>query len=159
MTEGTPLIHVDSYLRTRDGEFTPVGKAVDPPSNPRHVEGAIDLTVNGVAILDRDLWDDVDQLWAYICDMVVTLNDQDESSTFFPDQPIKLTFRRVGGNLLLVSLAYDDVKRSVSVDEASFVVALQEGGRRFFDRLRELLPENAPGYDDALERLAAYRHT
>lgn len=152
------VIHVESYLRARMGEFIPVADVSELPPNPRHIEGAVDLVVNGVSIIDQSLWDDVDALWAYISDMVMALNESDESSTLFPDQPIKLTFRRVGGGLLLVSLTNGDVRRAVSVDERAFISALQESGRSFFARLKELVPQKASGYDDALGRLAAYKN-
>jgi len=113
--------------------------------------------VNGVCIIDKTLWDDVDQLWAYMSDMVLALNNSNESSTFSPDQPIKLTFRRLKAGNILISLTFDDVRRSVSANEASFIFALQQSGQEFFHKLKKLLPENAPGYDDALERLAAYK--
>ncbi|MDF3298562.1 hypothetical protein [Streptomyces tropicalis] len=147
------MIEITSYLRTKSGSFVDVAEASFPPADPSYVEGAIDMTINGVRILDQELWDYVDELWAYIGDMVLKLADEDEVSTYFPDQPIRLLFKRLGGGLVLVSLTYDDVKRTVPVEERELVDALQRSGTEFFTRMKELLPENALGYDDALTRL------
>jgi hypothetical protein len=147
------MIKITSYLRTKSGSFIDVAEAIVPPPDPSYVEGAIDMTVNGVQVLDQELWDYVDELWAYISDMVLKLATEDEASTYFPDQPIRLSFKRLSAGLVLVSLAYDDVKRTVSVEERELVATLQRSGTEFFTRMKELLPENALGYDDALTRL------
>ncbi|MFF9085980.1 hypothetical protein ACF1BE_06120 [Streptomyces sp. NPDC014991] len=147
------MIDITSYLRTESGSFVDVAEAGTPPVDPSYVEGAIDMTINGVRILDREVWDYVDELWAYIGDMVLKLANEGEASTYFPDQPIRLSFKRLGGGLVLVSLTYDDVKRTVSVGERELVNALRWSGTEFFTRMKELLPENALGYDDALTRL------
>ncbi|MFF1280848.1 hypothetical protein ACFVY4_08745 [Streptomyces sp. NPDC058299] len=147
------MIEITSYLRTKSGSFIDVVEAGFPPADPSYVEGAIDMTINGVRVLDQELWDYVDELWSYVSDMVLKLADEDEASTCFPDQPIRLSFRRLGGGLVLVSLTYDDVKRTVSVEERELVDALRRSGTEFFTKMKELLPENALGYDDALTRL------
>ncbi|MFE4752901.1 hypothetical protein ACFRIB_21915 [Streptomyces mirabilis] len=150
------MIEITSYLRTKSGGFTTVPDTTSAPSDPSYVEGAIELTINGVRILDQELWDYVDELWSYISDMVLSLKHEDEAATYFPDQPIRLSFKRLGGGLVLVSLTYDDVKRATSVDERELVEALQRSGTKFFTRMKELLPGNAQGYDDALARLMGH---
>ncbi|GEB48683.1 hypothetical protein [Streptomyces cacaoi] len=147
------MIDVVSYLRTETGQFIEISHASQSPPDPRHVEGAIDLTINGVQILDRELWDDVDHLWAYICNMVSDFRHSDEVATYFPDQPIRFGFKQVGGGMLLVSLTYDDVRRVASVSESEFVATLQRAGTEFFTKMKELLPESDAVYDDALARL------
>jgi hypothetical protein len=152
------VISVSTYLRTEGQTFISATDVVTRPPYAGHVEGAIDMRLNGVSILDQGLWDDVDHLWAYICDMVLGLNNRNEVSTFFPDQPIKLTFKRIGvSGLILVSLVADGISRSASVDESSFIAKLQEEAEQFFSHLKNLLPENADAYEDALERVSGYK--
>lgn len=67
------MIEIISYLRTTDGQFVEVSETDTRPANHRYVEGAIDLVIDGVPILDVALWDYVDQLCAYISDMVIGL--------------------------------------------------------------------------------------
>lgn len=152
------MIEIESFLRSSSGRFTPVAEAREVPgSDPLHIEGAIDLKIDYTPILDTTLWDDVDQLWAYIGIMVGSLADQDEVSTYFPDQPIELKFRRQGGGRLLVSVTWDDNHRAASVSEHELVTALQGKGAAFFTRMMELVPENAAPYANAVARLMSYR--
>ncbi|MGP2438629.1 hypothetical protein [Streptomyces sp. JW3] len=109
-------IDINSYLGNPSEGFTLVTEAA-PPRNSDYIDGAIDLFVHGVPILDRELWDYVDQLWAYILNMIEELRKRDEVHTFFPDQPIKLTFKRVGVGHLLVSLHRPTQGRNAVVDE------------------------------------------
>jgi hypothetical protein len=147
------MIEVVSYLRGPGGKFTQVDAVTSSPPDPRHVEGAVELTVDGVPIIDTVMWDYVDQLWAYISDMVLSLQEQEQASTYFPDQPIKLSFRKLGKGRVLVTLQIDGATRTASADEGELIVSLREQGSAFFDKMTELLPGNRDGYADALERL------
>jgi hypothetical protein len=148
---------VESYLRTSDGRFTPIAEARSAPDSPRHVEGALMLKISNVAVLDTTLWDYIDELWAYIAGMVCSLSEKDEASTYFPDQVVKLTFRRQLHNRILVSVEMAGDFRAASADEPDLVSELQSKGSMFFARMSGLLPENRSGYDDALARLMSYR--
>lgn len=151
------MIEVESYLRASGGQFTPVGEVRDAPADPRHVEGALTLTIGNVAVLDAMMWDYIDQLWAYICDMVSALREKNEVTTYFPDQPVKLTFRRQGNGRVLVSAELSSGSRVANAEERELVSALQVKGSEFFARMSELVPENRGGYGDALARLMSYR--
>ncbi len=150
------MIEIKSYLRMRDGRFVLVGDVGNPPSDPYHVEGAVELTINGVPIIDREMWDYVDQLWAYLGDMVLRFREKGEASTYFPDQPIKLSFSRHGRGRVLVSLAINRDSRAASVEEDELIEALRHHGISFFDKMKILLPDNVEGYEDALDRLCGY---
>lgn len=147
------MIEVTSYLRESDGQFTRVDAVASPPSNHRYVEGAVELKIDGIPIIDTVMWDYVDQLWAYIGDMVSSLREQGQASTYFPDQPIKLTFRKQGGKRVLVTLEINGVTRKASADESELVASLRKNGSAFFRKMTELIPENRDGYADALKRL------
>lgn len=147
------MVEVESYLRTDDGQFTPVASFDGTPHDARHVEGAMILKVNGVAILDLSMWDYIDQLWAYIGGMVSGLSDSSEASTYFPDQPIKLTFRRHANDRVLVSVELAGSSRNAWADERDFITELQAQGAAFFRRMSALLPENRQSYDIALANL------
>jgi hypothetical protein len=145
-------VSIASYLGNPTKGFTLVTEAA-APRDPDYIDGAIDLSVHGVPILDRELWDYVDQLWAYICNMVEELRTQDEAYTYFPDQPIKLTFKRIGGGQILVSLNWPTEGRQAAVEEDLFLEQLKESGREFFEQMKDLVPSNADAYDEALARL------
>ena len=147
------MIEVVSYLRTPDGQFVQVDDAVEAPVDPQYIEGAIEMSIDGIPILDKVMWDYVDQLWAYIADMVLALTQRGESSTYFPDQPIKLAFQKQGKSRVLVTLRINDETRTASIDSAELIKALREHGSAFFHKLSQLLPGNSVGYADALRRL------
>lgn len=151
------MIEIESYLRDGDGRFTRIEEVHDAPANPRHVEGALVLRIDGVAIPDTAEWDDVDQLWAYISTMVGELSEQNEVSTYFPGQPIKLTFRRQGNGRMLVSVDQGKEARSASASERELVAALQSSGAQFFARMSELSPEYRVVYDNVVAHLMSYR--
>jgi hypothetical protein len=147
------VIQITSYLRSADGRFVPVGDACDAPPDPRYIEGAIDLSINGVTIMDTVLWDYVDQLWAYIVDMVISLREKGEASTFFPDQPIKLSFRRQNADNVLVKIEVNKIVKVATVSETELISTLRLHGLEFFDKLAKLLPRNAGRYEDAVMHL------
>ncbi len=151
------MIEVESYLRVSDGRFTRVEESRDTPADPRHVEGALTLSIGNVVVLDTTTWDYIDQLWAYIGDMVSSLGDRNEVTTYFPDQPVKLTFRRQANGRVLVSVEMSSGSRVVNVGEKELVSELQSKGSEFFAKMSELLPENRNGYDNAVARLMSYR--
>jgi hypothetical protein len=154
------MVEIESYLRDRDGRFTPIAKVRDAPAEPRHVEGALTLTIDGVAVIDTSLWDDVDQLWAYISDMVSSLNEKDEVSTYFPDRAIELVFRRQPHGRILVSLPWPgdpDRSKAVTADERELIGQLQAKGSAFFAKMSELLPDRRSIYDKSVARFMSYQ--
>jgi hypothetical protein len=148
------LIKIESFLRNGDGTFVPIGDATNAPADARHVEGAIELSIDDVVVLDKTLWDDVDQLWAYIGDMLVSLRSGAEASTYFPDQPIKFAFKRLAGGRVLVTLENGPDRRSVATDEREFVDSLSRHASFFFGRMSGLIPANRGGYEDAALRFS-----
>jgi hypothetical protein len=125
------------------------------PSDAQYVEGAIELTVDGMSILTVAEWDYVDQLWSYIADMIQNLSRTGEASTYFPDQPIMLTFVRSSPGRLLVSCKIGNETRRVNVGEREFLNALRIAGDAFFLKMATLVPENSEGYEIARRSLAA----
>jgi hypothetical protein len=124
-----------------------------PPPDPHYIEGAIELIINGTEIIGKAHGDYVDQLWSYIAAMTEKLSREDEVSTYFPDQPILLTFSRVGNRLLVSSRVSSGVRRA-SADESELLQALRTAGRRFFDKMSELVPSNLDSYQVALASLS-----
>ena len=148
------MISVATYLRTPDGGFVPVADVTAAPPNDLHIEGAIHLTANGVDVLDTSLWDDVDQLWAYIATMVDDLAKSDRVSTYFPDQPIEFAIERMRGRMVRVSTVVGDEKRTSVVDEDGLLAALRTAGLEFFDTMSRLVPGNAETYRHSVQKLS-----
>ena len=145
---------VTSLLQAADGSFVPVGEWDGEFEDPDHIDGAIVLSVDGEVFFDESLWDLVDQLWAYILNMLEELGEKDSVKTFFPDQPVELVFRRIGGGRLVISVDTGwRTKRTLQVDEADFARALLGGAEEFFTGMERLLPGRYGYQLDQLGRL------
>ncbi|MFE5538153.1 hypothetical protein [Streptomyces sp. NPDC056492] len=146
------MIEIETYLRGSDGEFVQVDACITPPADVDYVEGAVRIAIDGVEIIGIGEWDYVDQLWAYVASMIPQLSAAGHASTYFPDQPIELSFRRQGSQVL-VSVKSGNVVRKVSVSTSDFVASLRGAGVAFFDRMSELLPENMQSYSESRREL------
>lgn len=143
---------VNSFLRTSNGEFVQVETCTDHPTDPDYVEGAIEIVVDGVEIVGRREWDYIDQLWSYIADMVEALRSHGTASTYYPDQPIRLEFKREGSRVVVASQDGEWVRRG-SVDYVEFDRIIRTAGRAFFERMAELVPSKMKAYATAQSRL------
>lgn len=151
------MIVVDSFLKVGDG-FVPIADHQGRIDDPYYIEGAIELVVDGVAVLGLPEWDLVDQLWHYIVDCLEQLNVSEAAETTFPDQPIWLRFRRVGAGWVRVSLAVPGdttVDATAKVDE--FFTAMIAGAERFFEALARIEPANRSSHQGLLARLSTLR--
>ncbi|MCE7008678.1 hypothetical protein LWC34_38575 [Kibdelosporangium philippinense] len=146
------MIEVRSFLKQQDGSFQRYEETTVPPSDSDYVEGAIELVIDGVEVIGQQQWDYVDQLWAYIADMVSDLREHDEVRTTFPDMPVEFALRRTAPGRLLVSCESSTPTRVQAV-ETELVQALTQAGLAFFERMSRLLPDNAESYDLASESL------
>jgi hypothetical protein len=150
-------IHVASYLYTgqAQGEFLPIEQATRLyGDDDMYVEGAIELAIDKVVILDQELRDYVDQLWAYIVRMVQEVESgKAGAKTYFPDQAILLTFER-SGDKVRVSCKIGDELRVAEAAMNSLFPALKTAARVFFTKMIELAPDGRQAYEDALSRLS-----
>ncbi|GDY32628.1 hypothetical protein [Gandjariella thermophila] len=147
------MISIKSYLRSPSGEFLSLSDCGAPPVDERHVEGAIEVVVDDVTVIDRSMWDDVDQLWAYIIDMIQVLEASGESHTYFPDQPIKLSLRKVGPELVLITLQAGEESRRATVDRQELIREIKREAEDFFRQLSILMPANASEYQEIVRRI------
>ncbi|MEU6310859.1 hypothetical protein [Streptomyces sp. NPDC047014] len=146
------MIEIETYLRDSGGKFVQVGACTARPADADYVEGAVRIAIHGVEIIGISEWDYVDQLWAYVASMVPQLSAAGYASTYFPDQPIELSFRQQGSQVLVSAKSGNDAKRA-SVSTSDFVAALRGAGAAFFGKMSELLPENADSYSESRREL------
>ncbi|GAA4656971.1 hypothetical protein GCM10023347_03970 [Streptomyces chumphonensis] len=136
------MVEVETFLRDEDGRFVTAAACRMPPPDTDYVEGAVRLSVGGTEILGTEEWDYVDQLWCYMADMLTCLHSSGYAETYFPDQPIKLSFRRVGSRVVVSAEVGRDTRTS-DAPSAALDAALRSGGRAFFDRMADLVPGNS----------------
>lgn len=164
------MIEIDTYLRDPDGDLVRIDDYAGRLPSVDYIEGALELTVDGNVIIDTSCWDYIDELWAYISNMIELLDSgQDSASTYFPDQPVEFSLTRQGRSRILVRLsapeqpernirgikipASPEIKRVASADEKELIGSLRENGARFFRKMIALVPDG-PGYDAPLKRLS-----
>ncbi|ELY4465718.1 hypothetical protein SMZ70_004046, partial [Cronobacter sakazakii] len=70
----------DNYIDFFD--FTGPVKDVD------YIDGAVELSINGVCLIDKSMYDYIDQLWSYLAEGLSKINKGETFETYFPDQPI-----------------------------------------------------------------------
>ncbi len=117
------------------------------------------MAVNGVPLVTKDMWDYIVPLWLGLLSAIKGLSRKDESSTYFPDQPILFEMKRIGGQRLEVSLSasHPDLDVSANADEKEFVLKLTEGGEYFFSMLLHMDQKNRPLYEHQLESFTEIR--
>lgn len=164
------MIEINTYIRDAGGELVEIGEYNEPPPDATYIDGALELTVDGTPIIDKSMHDYIDELWAYVSNMVEPLVRQGHATTYFPDQPIELSFDRQGTSRVLVKLsapgfpernirrttipASPEIRRVATADQQELIHSLREHGTEFFQKMRSLAP-NGPDYKDALERLSS----
>lgn len=154
------MVTVRSYLRRKDGSFQPIETCTTRPSGPEEdIEGAVELTVNGTQLIGKREWDYVVLLWAFIVNALEEFCLTGTGRAGFPDQPVDLVFQRQGPQRVLVRYVICYVQgqqevRRATADQQELLAALRAAGERFFTRMAELRPKEAPAYQYDRERLA-----
>lgn len=155
------MIRVESYLLV-GGDFHLVESYRGCVSDPQYVEGAIQLEINGVMILTLELFDYVDQLWAYIAQGLEALTTQDSWKTYFPDQPVELSFRTDDWRHIKIEVfipkgqavsSSPDRRFQATAPYKEFIQIMCEAGLNFFNRMKEIVPSKIGNYEKQMQRL------
>lgn len=153
---GVDMIEIRSYLGTPDSRFTPVEDATAPPADLEYIAGAIELTIDGKVILDRQLWDSVNFLWAAIADLMESFSQHGQSATYFPDQPILLSLRRVRQDDVIISVEATNIERRAAMASIrDLFEGLPTHGELFFEELFRLVPEDRSNGARVIEHFRA----
>jgi hypothetical protein len=121
----------------RGGLFVRVEEFTGRIPDKNYIKGAICWSIGGVAILTEAHWDVIDLLWSFILDGLLQLEQNDAYETCFPAQPLLLRFSKIDPRQVRISIG----EFAIAVDLSLMIRSLCEGGRGFFSRMSELLPE------------------
>jgi hypothetical protein len=92
------MIEVKSYIGSINIEsgkkFTLVGDYDGAIDDPRHIDGAIELIIDGKYLISQEQWDLVDLLWLYIVDGMESVIDGTDYSSSFPDSSVELSLKK-----------------------------------------------------------------
>lgn len=103
-----------------------------------YIEGVIYFEYNGVILMDFTYWDIIDQLWAYLINLVEDFFLNKESEVYFPDQPIKLKLKDINESLVLFTIESKDVTR-LALPKQELIRCILESGESFFTKLQMYL--------------------
>ncbi|GAA5075520.1 hypothetical protein [Streptomyces similanensis] len=146
------MVEIETFLRAPDGGFVRVEACHGPPPDPDYIEGAIRLSVDGRELIGLREWDYVDQLWCYVAEMASRLRSTGRAETYFPDQPIRLSFQESGSRVVVTVKSGGEVKKAIA-SSADLLNSLRTAGLSFFDKMSELVP--GLSYAEARKRLSA----
>ncbi|WP_083484882.1 hypothetical protein [Paenibacillus ihumii] len=96
-----------------------------------YLNGAITLKYFEQTLLDATLWDLVDQLWAYILNVLDDMLNTGYGETYFPDQPVKLSLKSLSGNTVLFELESNNHLK-VALPQNELIETLLNGADEFF---------------------------
>ncbi|WP_423393809.1 hypothetical protein [Burkholderia sp. LMG 21824] len=102
--------------------------------DPDYIEGAIEISINGVEIFNKEMWDCVDQLWAYLAEGIVCVARGEGFKTYFQDQPIEVSFDIQGSKVIVAVTVHETVK--VVVDRSEFVSEMKRLAVEFFEGMK-----------------------
>ena len=122
--------------------------------DPIHIDGAIELTANGVQILSKQNWDFLDQLWTYLLQGLRAALQGDNFSCYFPDSPTAITFRprQTEGDI-----DFTVGPTTVLADRQALTSILAEGAEDCFSHLA-LLIKDTHFYDEQKALIGNIRH-
>lgn len=115
--------------------------AIVPLSNKldlNYLEGAIYLKYGDEVILDFKLWDYVDQLWAYMLNLIEEFSLNGSSEILFPDQPAKIKFKKISDDYMIMDLETNTCY-TWTLPSKEFLITLLNESEVFFNSITENL--------------------
>lgn len=100
--------------------------------------GSVELTVNGKKIIDRQFIDDILLLWIDLANIVVDLREGKNTSSYFPDQPIRYWFNMSKSGRVIVGLENGENKFETSANAEQLIEALRVAGVVFFQEIEQI---------------------
>ncbi|MDC9595124.1 hypothetical protein [Xenorhabdus sp. IM139775] len=145
------MISINTYIKIKD-EYIDIFQYDGKFKNSDYIDGALELTINGISLIDKSMYDYIDDLWCYLAEGLSILEDNQEFKCYFPDQPIEVKFTPSKGNRVLVSVnCHSEVKTSIEKEE--FLIVMSEHAKRFFKRMEDLNPSSIGAYREAMQYL------
>lgn len=147
------MIEVKSYLGSinvqQGSVFTLVEDYTESVKDPRHIDGAIELTIDGNPLIVKEQWDLIDQLWIYIVNGMESVVGGESYTSSFPDSPTKLSLKPTGTANLI----------EMTVGDKTITHNLQELGNALLDGAAHCLEEldritkKSDSYQEELQKI------
>lgn len=127
------MILVKTYIKSKNN-FIEFNDYTEKFEDSDYIEGALELMINDVVLLNKDMWDYIDQLWSYIADGIICIQNNQAFETYFPDQPIKISFTPIKESVFVSVTCHSEKK--IKVNKKEFINIMTKHIIDFFDYLR-----------------------
>ena len=119
-------------------------------SEYRDIEGLIELSINGVTLIDKTMGDFIDSLWKKFLWGMADLLIGKNHVFHFPDQPIEIRLTDYKNSLVEVRITVEKAQSAV-VDKVAFIEAMSAEAVNFFENMKRLLPKGTDDRDGNYE--------
>lgn len=137
-------MHIKTYIKYGE-EYIDFFDFTGPIKDPDYIEGALELFVNGIKLIDKSMYDYIDDLWSYLAEGLSIVSKGEAFKTYFPDQPIEVKLVPAKNNILIIVNCHSEVK--VYVNKNEFLVAMAEHAKAFFEHLKRIVPSSYKSSD------------
>ncbi|MDX4951182.1 hypothetical protein [Proteus mirabilis] len=137
------MIEVSTFLKVGN-EFLNIYDYEGELDDDFYVEGALELSINNIKLIDKSMWDCIDQLWCYFVDGLILISENKEFRTNFPDQPIEVIFTPVKEHILISVKA--NIQKKAFIKKAVFITYMASHAKEFFAKLVTLGKANVNLY-------------
>jgi hypothetical protein len=149
------VISIRTYIGTPDDGFVSIEEFQGPFPRKGDLNGAIVFDVNGVVLLDKEMWDSIDLLWSLIVRSLHEFKESGATSTSFPDQPIFLRLKKAGRDGVRITVEWEEHRRSSYAKQDELLESIKEGAVTFFQKILSNSPPNEWKYLDRLNQAKA----
>ncbi|WP_327105065.1 hypothetical protein [Nonomuraea glycinis] len=131
---------VSTAVLVEPGESVPVEKCGTHFSRDNYVQGAIELTVDGVQVLGDEESDTIDALWSLIVTDLESFLAGEDVVIRFPERRYILALERASGGRVVVRFVDGDRVRTAVGRTRSVLEALTSGAVDFFNAVLSTYP-------------------
>ena len=137
------MIVVRTYLKT-DDQFIDIDEFQGELADDRYIVGAIELSIDGLVLIDKSFWDLIEQLWSYLLAGMTSILEGKPYRAYFPDHPVPFQLTPDLERRIVEMSMMEGLERvAASAPLGAFVSEMAREARRFYERLHRLLPQNA----------------
>ncbi|EMA3642296.1 hypothetical protein [Providencia stuartii] len=137
------MIEISTFLKVGN-DFLNIYDFEGELDDDFYVEGALELSINNITLIDKSMWDCIDQLWCYFVEGLMLISKNEEFRTNFPDQPIEVTFTPVKKHVLISVKA--NVQKKVFIERDIFIAYMASHAKKFLSKLITIGNANVNAY-------------
>ncbi|HLW73210.1 MAG TPA: hypothetical protein VKR54_04110 [Candidatus Babeliales bacterium] len=118
-----------------------------------YLEGTIYIAFNDQIIMDYEMWDLVDTLWAYFLILIKDVIEKDKAEIYFPDQAIQIKMQANKDFIMFSLIMPNNETRQWNLPRDLFLKALLDGAQYFFEKMVLIFEENQEDYVNELKKI------